>query len=399
MRPKEASQARDRRSPIAALRERVKELECLYAIAQISADERATLPDVLRRVGEVLPRALRFPSLAVAGVRFDDGLYGPSEAGAAPVETFPILVRGTRRGVVYAGYRSAGAARGRPRILKEERRLLAEVARRMAHIAEQIEARQSQEALRVQLRHAERLATVGQLASGVAHELNEPLGSILGFAQLMAKTAKLSRAARGDLRKIETAALHARGIIRNLMLFARQSAPDFAAVRLNDIVGESAGLLLWRCEDSRIQVIQQREAFLPEILADGRQLRQVVINLILNAIQAMPNGGRMILATNRGTDGVEFSVSDTGEGMSPEVIQRIFDPFFTTKDVDQGTGLGLSIVHGIVSDHGGRIAVDSEPGRGTRFRVWLPKGPAVAGTVHRGAGDAAADEGTNSRCR
>ena len=259
-----------------------------------------------------------------------------------------------------------------PLLLPEEQRLLTEVARRIASLVERIEARQAHEQLQEQVRHADRLATIGQLASGVAHELNEPLGAILGFAQLLAKTPRMPRTARADIARIEAATLHARDIIRELMLFARQTQPTLESLDLNQLIRECSTLWAWRCDDRGIETVYELDDGLPRLRADAGQLRQVLTNLVVNALQAMPEGGRLTVATAARDGQVELGVTDTGEGISPAIESRLFDPFFTTKDIHEGTGLGLAVVHGIVTGHGGRIDVESRPGRGTRMCVRLP---------------------------
>lgn len=357
-----------------ALRERVKELTCLYAIAQISSRPTANLEEVLQGVADSLPPAWRFPSVAAAQIVFDGKVFsGGRRLSAGPRQKAALLVRGVSRGVVQIGY-PARPPRSRPRspFLDEEQRLLDEVARQVSLIVDRRETAAEQERLQAKFRHADRLATIGQLAAGVAHELNEPLGAILGFAQLLAKTPRLTVQARSDIGKIEASALHAREVIRQLRTFARQTPPRDTRVNVNRLIQESAGIWLPRCETEGVRLEYALDENLPEIVADDGQLRQVVTNLVVNAVQAMPEGGLLRIETAREDDSLRLAVCDTGGGISPDILPRIFDPFFTTKDVDQGTGLGLAVVHGIVSGHQGKIAVESSPGHGTRVTVRLP---------------------------
>jgi signal transduction histidine kinase len=233
------------------------------------------------------------------------------------------------------------------------------------------QARGEKSRLEEQLRLAERLATIGTLAAGTAHELNEPLGAILGFAQLAEKTPGLSEPLGRDLGKITRAALHARDVIRKLLLFARQTPPQKAPVDLRQVVQESLDLLQPRFDQAGIAVVRDFEAVAP-VLADASQLRQVVLNLAVNALQASEPGGEVCVIL-RGDGGcAALVVTDAGRGMSEEVQRQVFVPFFTTKEVGQGTGLGLSVAHGIVTAHGGTIQVASALGRGATFRVELP---------------------------
>jgi signal transduction histidine kinase len=283
-----------------------------------------------------------------------------------------VRVAGRHAGEVAVGYCQARPRLDEGPFLREERHLLDAVAHEIAQVVERKQAEAERRALQDQLQHADRLATIGQLAAGVAHELNEPLGSILGFAQLAQRSAGLDGQVLRDLGRIESAALHSREIVRKLNLFARQAPASRCAVQLNTVVEESMLFLESRCAKEGIGVELALESDLPEVYADAGQLMQVLVNLVVNAIQAMPAGGRLDVATRSRPGTIELSVADQGQGIAPEVAEHIFEPFFTTKDVGQGTGLGLSVVHGIVAAHGGRIEVDSAPGDGARFTVELP---------------------------
>jgi signal transduction histidine kinase len=216
------------------------------------------------------------------------------------------------------------------------------------------------------------LATIGQLAAGVAHELNEPLGNILGFAQLAKKCPGLPNQAEQDIEKILSASLNAREVIKKMLVFARQIPPQKKEVHLNQVVEEGLSFFESRCAREGIEMVRSLHPDLPEISADPVQLNQVLVNLVLNALQAMPTGGRLTVKTQMGRDHISLIVEDTGIGMSKKVMKQIFTPFFTTKDVGQGTGLGLPVVHGIITSHGGSIQVESKVGGGTRFEIQLP---------------------------
>jgi C4-dicarboxylate-specific signal transduction histidine kinase len=242
----------------------------------------------------------------------------------------------------------------------------------VAQIVERKEAEEDKARLQQQLIHADRLATIGQLAAGVAHELNEPLGSILGFAQLIQKCPEIPKQAEQDVQKIIKASLYTREVIKKLMVFARQMPPKKAQVNLNQVVGEGLYFLESRCTKAGIEVVRQLAADIPEITADPAQLNQVLVNLVVNAVQAMPGGGTLTIRTKASNASVMLIVEDTGIGMGEETREKAFLPFFTTKDMNEGTGLGLAVVHGIVTSHGGSIDVKSELGQGTVFEIRLP---------------------------
>jgi signal transduction histidine kinase len=361
------------RSAEAALRERVKELTCLYGIAEIAGQPGVSLAGMLQGVVELLPPAWQHPEIAAARLLLDGASYSTQGfAGSCWRQRADIVVDGARRGVVEVAYAEDRPAPGESPFLKEEQNLLDAVAGQVALIIERKQAEEERAKLQDQLRHADRLATIGMLAAGVAHEMNEPVGNILGFAQLAKKCAGLPESARQDIEKIEAASLYTREIIKKLLVFARQMPPQETRVNLNRVVEEGLCFFEARCAKEGIELVRSLAPDLPEITADPAQLNQVLVNLVVNALQAMPEGGKLIVETRACGCHVLLIVEDTGTGMSGEILERIFVPFFTTKDVGQGTGLGLPVVHGIVTSHGGSLKVDSEVGRGTRFEIRLP---------------------------
>jgi signal transduction histidine kinase len=362
----------------AALAERVKELTCLYGITQVSDDPELQLDGILSRIVELLPPSWQYPAAASARITLDGKTYqAPGYGAARHSQSADIVVRGEARGVVEVIYTQEKPELDEGPFMREERGLLDAVASQISLVVERRRAEDERARLQEQLRHADRLATIGQLAAGVAHELNEPLGNILGFAQLARKSAGLPEQARQDIEKIIGACLHAREVIQKLMMFARQTPPKKMLVNLNQLVQEGLYFLEARCARQGVEVIRILDPDLPEITADSAQLHQVLVNLAVNAVQAMPAGGKLTLRTARSDDRISLVVEDTGTGMDEKVLKMIFMPFFTTKEVGQGLGLGLAVVHGIVSGHRGSIKVQSRPGEGSRFEVILPvSGPA-----------------------
>lgn len=363
---------RHRRAQV-ELRERIKELTCLYGIARVVERPGVTLDEMLQNIVQLLPPAWLYPEIAQAKIIVDGRSYStPGFRVSRYKQSADIRVDGQQRGVVEVVYTEEKPELDEGPFLKEERDLIEAIARELELILERRKAEEDKIKLQDQLRHVDRLATIGKLSAGVAHELNEPLGNILGFAQLAKKTPRLPKQMEHDLEKIITASLYAREIIKKLLIFARQMPQQKTQVNLNQVVKEGLSFFESRCAKEGIELVYSFAPDLPEITADPSQLTQVLVNLVVNAIQAMPKGGRLTVQTLAGRDHVLLIVEDTGVGMSEEVTKQIFLPFYTTKEIGQGTGLGLSVVHGIVTSHGGFIKVDSTPCRGTRFEVQLP---------------------------
>ncbi|HXX02429.1 MAG TPA: PAS domain-containing protein [Candidatus Acidoferrales bacterium] len=228
--------------------------------------------------------------------------------------------------------------------------------------------------LRDKLVHAEKMAAVGQLVSGVAHEVNNPLTAILGFADLLMENPEMPEAARKDLRVILQEAQRTKQIVQNLLSFARQMPPERNAVQLNSILRRTIQLRSYDFTSHGVEVIEHLDEGLPEVIGDAHQLQQVFLNILNNAYDAVHEVGRparIEIMTTKADATVEVSFRDNGNGISHP--DKIFDPFFTTKEVGKGTGLGLSICYGIVKEHGGEILCHNNlGGHGATFVVRLP---------------------------
>ena len=264
-------------------------------------------------------------------------------------------------------------------------------ARRLQQMSEELgianarstAARERLKSTQAQLLQAEKLSAIGQLVAGVAHELNNPLTSVIGYAQLLEEEVQSGRIEESgrdqfgrDLRRIAEESERAARIVRNLLAFARRQT---AARMPHDVADLFGRVLSLRTYEMRLNNVALDVAFdqnLPQVIVDGSQLQQALLNLVLNAEQAMRNRTPRRLRVGARYDepsaSVELFIRDSGHGISPANLSRIFDPFFTTRDVGEGTGLGLSICYGIVRDHGGQISVDSTVGEGTTFSVLLP---------------------------
>ena len=227
--------------------------------------------------------------------------------------------------------------------------------------------------IRDQLIHHERLAAVGQLVSGVAHELNNPLQSIVGFSDLLMASERREEV-RNYLEQVHAAARRAATIVRNLLAFVRRSSSERSRADLNDIVRSTLALRLYELSATGVELNEKYEDNLPPVLVCREEIQQVVLNIVLNAEQAMRRArvrGRLSVRTMRAGSGIAVEIQDDGPGVLPALAGRIFEPFFSTKDVGEGTGLGLSLALGIAEAHGGTLALVHAP-PGACFRLTLP---------------------------
>jgi signal transduction histidine kinase/CheY-like chemotaxis protein len=229
---------------------------------------------------------------------------------------------------------------------------------------------------KAQLTQSEKLSVIGEFVAGVAHELNNPLASVYGFAQMLQRPDAVTGEKQGHyLDRILRESQRCHKIVQNLLGFARQSAPERKHVNLNDLVRSSLEILQYQLRTSNIEVVTDLDERPADVVGDAHQLQQVFVNIINNARQAMEShgsSGMLRIASNFHDGQARVTLTDNGPGISPENLGKIFTPFFTTKEVGKGTGLGLSLCFGIVSEHGGHLSVSSGPGLGATFLVELP---------------------------
>lgn len=355
------------------LKERVKELKCLYELSRIALDDKHDLKSILSRTIAILPPAMQYPEYAEASITLGKDVYQTGRFGKSIyMLSSPMTLGAKTKGKVKIGYRKKeGGVKENP-FLPEEKKLIKTVARELSVLIKRIFAEDEKQKLQAQLKQLEQLAFVGELSAGIAHELNEPLGRILGFAQLIKKAGGLNGQQEEDIERIVKASLYTREIIKKLMLFSRQMPQQITMVNMNDVVSNILYFIDVRFQSNKIKLASKLDPGLPLIQADAVQMSQVIANLTTNAIHAMPQGGQLWISTRKRPNAVSLTVKDTGHGMTNVIKKQIFEPFFTTKPVGQGTGLGLSVVHGIVSAHQGKINVQSNPGKGTKFEVLLP---------------------------
>ena len=227
-------------------------------------------------------------------------------------------------------------------------------------------------AMQARVAQSERLASLGMLAAGVAHEINNPLGGILALTSLTLEDMPQDDPNRENLVEVVTQTQRCRDIVKGLLEFSRQSRLGADLAELNKILDETLALISRQAGFFNVTIVKQYDPELPPVMANRGEMQQVFMNILVNAAQAIEGHGTITIVTRAAGDYVEVAISDTGRGIPPEDIGRIFDPFFSTKPSGQGTGLGLSITYGIVTSHRGTINVDSQVGKGTTFTVRLP---------------------------
>lgn len=252
--------------------------------------------------------------------------------------------------------------------------------------------------LQEQLFQSQKMESIGMLAGGIAHDFNNILTAILGHADLLHNYSNLDATQLQRVKTIESASRKAGQMITKLLSFARKGSFEFLPISLNDIINDTVELIEKMMDNKNIDIKMEINDSIPAINGDSNQLEQVIMNLVLNAADAMPGGGIVTIKTsfaNLGNEAtrihpllspgryVELTISDTGTGIPEEIKSRIFDPFFTTKDRGKGTGLGLAMVYGIVKEHKGVINVKSQLGRGTTFEIYLPASDRLAYKVER----------------
>jgi len=245
----------------------------------------------------------------------------------------------------------------------------------IADISERKRAQEEKERMEEQLQLAGRLATVGQLAAGVAHELNNPLSAVQAFAQLLADRDDLDETVKSDVETIYKEIQRAIKITSNLLSFARRHKPEKSLIPINGVLERSLEFHAYLMRINNVEVVKEFDPDLPRTMADFHQMQQVFVNIINNAEQAMTEAhgkGKLIVKAQSLGETIRVAFTDDGPGISEENLKRVFDPFFTTKDAGNGTGLGLSICFSILQDHGGNLYVESKPGEGATFIVEIP---------------------------
>jgi PAS domain S-box-containing protein len=275
----------------------------------------------------------------------------------------------------------------------DEHRRVSKCVYLMRDITEAVEAKEKERELQQELNITSRLASIGEVAAGIAHEINNPLTGVIGFAQMLTQM-DVPEDIKEAVEVIDDGAKRTAGIVEKLLTFARRNKPEKEYVDINSILMSAIDIRAYEMRINNIEVTTDLVLDLPRTMANVGQLQQVFLNIIINAEHAMAahEGGTLSIKTERVNGNVRVSIGDDGPGISKENIGKLFDPFFTTKDSDEGTGLGLSISYGIIKEHGGIIRVESKLGKGTTFIIDLP----VLTEVEKTEVDEASKQGTEN---
>jgi len=225
-----------------------------------------------------------------------------------------------------------------------------------------------------QMAQADKLASIGQLSAGVAHEMNNPLGIILGYTQLLLRDEGSETERYKDLKTIEKHVKNCKSIVEDLLSFSRSSNPEREVINIHEAIGDVLNFVVHHAELDKVEIIKDYDAMIPPILINERKIKQVFMNLIMNAKHAVGRTGTIKVTTklDPAKKVAYIKVMDTGYGIERKNLSRIFDPFFTTKPTGEGTGLGLSVSYGIIKNHDGEILVESRRGKGSTFTIVLP---------------------------
>lgn len=356
---------------IDVLQERIKELSCLYDVSTIANQFEKSFDQIVQEITERVSLAWCYPEDAICQIRIED-----QEWTSAPIDTDThrqlerIALNGQIIGSMCIHYRKD--RRTANDFLQEERKLLKKLTDELRHLYEQKILKEREYTFERIAQRQDRIKILEEITAGIAHELNTPLGAILGFAQLIIDSTTDKQTAN-DATKIMNSALHAREIVKKLMYFSNEMPQQIGTYDLGPLILETVELLKPNLLAKNLEI----KVELPEssILADvdSVQFAQVLFNLLINAIYASHPDTEILVELIDLNEKYSLQIHDYGTGIAPEIQERIFDPFFSTKPVGEGTGLGLSVCQGIIKSYGGKILVASQPNEGTTFHIELPK--------------------------
>lgn len=356
-----------------ALNERIKELSCLYDISSIASDHSDGLNEALQAITKRIAIAWKHSDKAVAEIKIDEEHFVSNVLPANSVHmSEAIILEKEQVGLVRIHYPSPDFYHSD--FLDEEEQLLKKIAHEISNIYERHQRIEREELLKRSAERNDRLTILGEITAGIAHELNTPLGNILGFSELIAEKSKELQVKK-DAEKITTSAMHAREVVKKLMFFSCEMPQQRESIAVNELVEEAITLLKPMLKNASIKLKFERDPKNPFARLDPIQITQVIFNLLINGIYASPANSVITISLKSGNNKLHITIKDEGVGIPEAVQDKIFEPFFTTKPMGEGSGLGLSVVHGIIKSHNGRIQFSTAEGEGTTFNISLPLHP------------------------
>lgn len=348
------------------LEERVKELTCLYELSKVVQQLEVGLDKQLEEIIDIIPKGWQYPDKLDVYISHDGNHLGSDLSSVGLSEM--ITINQHEIGVIKVGYSNLPDEKNS--FLKEEQQLLSQIAFELGNLIARHEQIEKEKLLNEQMKRDDRLHVLAELTAGVAHELNTPLGNILGYAEILKKSIE-DKNKRNDAQKIVTSALSAREIVKKLMYFSCEMPSNFQPIDINIVVKDTCDLLSLQLKQSNKHIEQNLESEPLMVNGDSMQLSQVFINLLLNAKDAIAANEKIFISTKNWNDSIQIKIEDKGHGIPESDLENIFKPFFTKKQ--HGTGLGLSVAHGIIQSHKGSIEVKSKIDVGTQFIITLPK--------------------------
>ena len=352
------------------LKERIKELTCLYEISTLVGNNELEIERVIPEICSSLKKAWRFAEDATVELVVEELDLKASDVPSSSVyQECDISAFGTPVGIIRVHY--PAPLHSLDDFMPEEARLLEKAAHEIGLLIEKKRNKEKEELLQRSIERNDRLTILGEITAGIAHELNTPLGNILGFAELIAEKTKVDQV-KEDSKKIIDAAIFSREVVKKLMFFACEMPQQMESKPFPPIVSEALKLLGPSFRKAEIDYIFTGEDEDIEFHFDSIQLTQVLFNILINAIYVSPAGSTIKINIYKKDDKAFLEISDEGPGIPDENKTKIFEPFFSTKPIGEGSGLGLSVVHGIIKGHRGEIrCYDNDP-KGTVFQIILP---------------------------
>ena len=350
------------------LKERIKELSCLYDISKMISGNVTCSEAILKEICSIVKVAWRFNEASIVELKLNDFYFCTSELPKdSNFQASSVFIFEKESGFIKVHY----ASNSTTYFLDEEQKLLDKVALEISGFVEKNSIKEKEKQLQRSVERIDRLSILGEITAGIAHELNTPLGNILGFAELI-NEQNIDRQVSQDVSKIINAAIYSREIVKKLMFFACEMPQNMEVVSIKPIIVEALSLLgpNFRKAHVSYELIFDNPDLKAQI--DNIQLTQVLFNILINSIYVAPKNSLITVKVSSDPENFFIEIADQGSGIPEEIKSKIFEPFFTTKPIGEGSGLGLSVVHGIIKSHKGDIiAIDNQP-TGTIFQIRLP---------------------------